>query len=67
MAADDIDIEIPKDLRQQLSCYINPLQESVIRFGLDSLNTSVKNTDTQFNPLKWGIILFDCHVMYSQN
>ena len=45
LAADDIDIEIPKDLRQQLSCYINPLQESIIRFGLDSQHRSVKKTD----------------------
>ena len=38
VAVDDIDIEIPKALRRQLSCYINPLQESIISFGLDSLH-----------------------------
>ena len=45
VAVDDIDIEIPKDLRQQLPCYINPLLESIISFGLDSLHRSVKKTD----------------------
>ena len=45
VAVDDTDIEIPKDLRRQLSCYINPLQESILSFGLDSLHRSVTNTD----------------------
>ena len=41
VAVDDIDTEIPEDVHRQLSCYINPLQESTISFGLHSLHRSI--------------------------